>query len=122
ISWDGSEEVATPLAGLTGSCHTGDTSSATLSPYPTLFRSRDGTLALSNGQGFAASDLGHLVVSAPDLGGESALLTLTVSSSEGGSTTSAVELLSVTASAVAEPPVFGTTKSWSGSEEGTIRL
>src|SRR5438132_8595789 len=73
------------------------------------------------GADVCASDLGSLVVTAPDQGGESALLTLTVSTSEGAGT-SAVELLSVTASGVAELPVFGATTAWSGSEEGPITL
>src|SRR2546428_529634 len=66
---------------------------STLFPYTTLFRSsgipagwtvKDGAVVLSNGAGFAAADLGLLVVTAPDQGGESAFLTLTVSRSEGG--------------------------------------
>src|SRR5260370_37218098 len=69
---------------------------ATLSGIPAGWTVRDGVAALSNGAAFAAADLGSLVVSAPDQGGESALLTLTVSTAEGGGT-SAVEILSVTA-------------------------
>src|SRR5439155_1663033 len=78
-------------------------------------------VVLSNGAGFAAADLGLLVVTAPDQGGESAFLTLTVSTAEGAGT-SAVEILSVTASGVAELPVFGATTVWHGSEEGPIAL
>src|SRR5204862_145687 len=81
-------------------------------PCAALFRS---------GAGFAAADLGLLVVTAPDLGGESAFLTLTVSTSEGAGA-SAVETLTVHASGVAELPVFGATTVWSGSEEGPITL
>src|SRR5205085_75725 len=95
--------------------------SATLSGIPAGWTVRDGTAALANGQGFAASDLGSLVVTAPDQGGESAFLTLTVSTAEGAGT-SAVETLTVSASGVAELPVFGTTTLWHGSEEGPITL
>src|SRR5258708_1305726 len=84
-------------------------------------RVKDGATVLGNGQGFAAADLGLLVVTAPDQGGEAAVLTLTVSTAE-GTGTSAVELLSVTASGVAELPLFGTTTVWSGSEEAGITL
>src|SRR5258708_33245824 len=82
-------------------------------------RVKDGATVLGNGQGFAAADLGLLVVTAPDQGGESAVLTLTVSTAEGAGT-SAVELLSVTASGVAELPLFGTTTAWSRSEERRV--
>src|SRR5260370_28006855 len=78
---------------------------STLFPDTTLFRS---AVVLSNGAGFAAADLGSLVVTAPDQGGESAFLTLTVSTSEGAGT-SAVEILSVTASGVAELPAVEAT-------------
>src|SRR5258708_4842198 len=84
-------------------------------------RVKDGATVLGNGQGFAAADLGLLVVTAPDQGGEAAVLTLTVSTAEGAGT-SAVELLSVTASGVAELPLFGTTTVWHGSEEAGITL
>ena len=105
------------LGGLSATGDPDDTLSATLSGIPTLWTVRDGTVALSNGQGFAAADLGSLVVTAPDKGGETASLTLTVTSSEGGSTTSAVETLVVTATAVAEAPSFWrTTVGFSGSE------
>ena len=50
---------------------------------PALWDGKDGATALSNGAVFAAADLGSLVVSAPDNGGETASLTLTVSSSRG---------------------------------------
>src|SRR5260370_467130 len=90
-----------------------------ISGVPSGWPLRDGATVLGTGQGFAAADLGLLVVSAPDNGGESALLTLTVSTSEGGGT-SAVEILSVTASGVAEAPVFGATTVWHGSEEGPV--
>src|SRR5260370_69292 len=93
-----------------------DTLSATLSGIPAGWTVKDGAVVLSNGAGFAASDLGLLVVTAPDQGGESAFLTLTVSTAEGGGT-SAVEILSVTASGVAELPVFGATTVWHGSED-----
>ena len=83
-----------------------DTLSATLSGVPTLWTVKDGAAALSNGAVFAAADLGSLVVSAPDNGGETASLTLTVSSSEGWRRR-AGESLVVTATAVAEAPSFG---------------
>src|SRR5260370_6155864 len=80
---------------------------------------RDGAVVLSNGAGFAASDLGSLVVTAPDQGGESAFLTLTVSTAEGGGT-SAVEILSVMASGVAELPEIGATPVWDGRPHAAL--
>src|SRR6202035_5370285 len=119
--WSGSEEAGITLSSLSATGDSDDTLSATLSGIPAGWSVRDGAVVLSNGQGFAAADLGSLVVSAPDHGGESALLTLTVSTAEGGGT-SAVETLTVTASGVAEAPVFGTASVWSGSEEAGITL
>ena len=95
------------LSGVTVTGDTDDTLSATLSGVPALWSVVDGATALSNGAVFAAADLGSLVVSAPDNGGETASLTLTVTSSEGVAATSAVETLVVTASGVAEAPSFG---------------
>src|SRR5207244_5403964 len=119
--WQGSEEGPITLSGLSATGDADDTLSATLSGIPAGWTVRDGAAVLSNGAAFAASDLGLLVVTAPDQGGESAFLTLTVSTAEGAGT-SAVEILSVSASGVAELPVFGTTSVWHGSEEGPITL
>src|SRR5260370_11470159 len=83
---------------------------ATLSGIPAGWTVKDGATALSNGAAFAAADLGALVVTAPDQGGESAFLTLTVSTAEGGGT-NAVGILNVTASGGAEAPAFGPTAS-----------
>src|SRR5439155_27600 len=96
-----------------------DALSATLSGIPAGWTVRDGAAVLANGAGFAAADLGLLVVTAPDLGGESAFLTLTVSTSEGAGT-SAVETLTVHASGVAKAPSFGATTSWSGAASVTL--
>src|SRR5260370_30355309 len=94
---------------------------ATLSGIPAGWTVRDGATALSNGAAFAASDLGSLVVTAPDQGGESALLTLTVSTAEGAGT-GAVETLTVNANGVAEAPGFGATTVWHGRDEAGITL
>src|SRR5258708_19665981 len=91
------------LSGLSATGDADDSLSATLSGIPAGWTVKDGATLLSNGQGFAAADLGLLVVSAPDQGGEAAVLTLTVSTAE-GTGTSAVELLSVTPSETARLP------------------
>jgi autotransporter passenger strand-loop-strand repeat protein len=59
------------------------------------------------------SDLGALVVVAP--GSATDLLTLTISSSEGGSTTSASETLAVTATVAAPPSFSGGTTFYGGA-------
>src|SRR5439155_1466856 len=75
---------------------------------------------------FSASDLGALRITAPDQGGETAVLTLTVTSREGPSGPSATgpETLTVTAFGVAEAPTFSGPTVFSGSEEpgSTITL
>ncbi len=126
-SWTGSEEGPITLSGLRVSGDPDDALRARISGVPAGWRVIDpGVTTIVGTSGGAsgtvrAGDLGHLVVRAPDRGGESALLTLTVSNLEGAGT-SAVEILTVSASAVAELPVFGPTKSWTGSEEGPITL
>src|SRR4029077_6862998 len=62
--WSGSGETGITLSGLAASGDGRHTLSATLSGIRVGCSVADGTLALSNGQGFAAADLGHLVVSA----------------------------------------------------------
>ena len=119
-SWSGSEEGAITLSGLSATGDPDDTLSATLSGISAGWTVRDGETALTNGQAFAAADLGSLVVTSPDGGGETATLTLTVRSSEGSSTATGSELLTVVASGVAEPPTFGTTTAWSGGESVTL--
>src|SRR5260221_14780269 len=84
----------------------------------------DGATGLSAGGGVASlprSDLGALRIAAPDgTAPTSASLTLTVSSSEGGLTTSGSEVLVVSLGAVAEAPTFGATTSWSGGTSVTL--
>src|SRR5260370_559956 len=93
VAWRGREEAGITLSGLRAAGDGDDTLSATLSGIPAGWTVRDGAVVLSDGAAFAASDLGALVVTAPDQGGESAFLTLTVSTAEGGGT-SAVEIRS----------------------------
>ena len=111
---------AVTLTGVTVSGDPDDTLSATLSGVPTLWTVKDGATALSNGAVFAAADLGSLVVSAPDNGGATASLTLTVSSSEGLAATSGTRVIGVTATAVAEAPSFGGPSVWSGGASVTL--
>src|SRR5260370_27652171 len=68
--------------------------------------------------------MGALKITAPDVAATASdSLTLTVTSSEGSSTTSAVETLVVTATpGPAEPATFSGTTAFSGSDEGTITL
>src|SRR5439155_70726 len=70
--------------------------------------------------------LGALAITAPDEGGETAVLTLSVTSQEGasGPTPAGSETLTVTASGVAEAPSFSGPTVFSGSEEpvSTITL
>src|SRR5260221_1295891 len=86
----------------------------------------DGATGLSAGGGVASlprSDLGALRIAAPDgPAPASASLTLTVSSSEGGLTTSGSEVLVVSLGAVAEAPVFSGTSVFSGSDEASLAL
>src|SRR5207248_627511 len=119
--WSGSEEGPITLSGLSATGDSDDTLSANLSGIATVWTVRDGAAVLAKGAGFAAADLGLLVVPAPDLGGESAFLTLTVSTSEGAGTRSFPTRRSSDLG-VAELPVFGATTVWSGSEEGPITL
>src|SRR5207248_2937815 len=99
--------------------------SATISGVPSGWTLYDNGVAqtLTSGSATIASgDVGKLSVLAPDGSGENATLTLTASSSEGSSTTSATRVITVSATAVAEPPTFGGGTSFSGSDEGTIAL
>src|SRR5260370_37960832 len=64
--WHGSEEAGITLSGLSAAGDSDDTLSATLSGILSGWTVRDGATVLGNGQGFAASDLGLLVVTAPD--------------------------------------------------------
>src|SRR5260221_2141795 len=86
----------------------------------------DGATGLSAGGGVASlprSDLGALRIAAPDgRAPTSASLTLTVSSSEGGLTTSGSEVLVVSLGAVAEAPVFSGTSVFSGSDEASFAV
>src|SRR5205807_2227011 len=102
---------------------------ATVTGIPSGWTLYDGATALSAPGGtatFAASDLGALRITAPDQGGETAVLTLTVSSREGSGGPSAAgsEILTVTAFGVAEAPTFSGPTVFSGSEEpgSTITL
>src|SRR5205085_1510544 len=103
--------------------------SATVSGIPSGWTLFDGSVALVATGGVAslpAGDLGALRITAPDDGGETAVLTLTVSAQEGsgGPTASGSETITVTASGVAEAPSFSGPTSFSGSEEpgSTITL
>src|SRR5437016_3614800 len=94
---------------------------ATVTGIPAGWTLYDGSTALSAPGGtatFSASDLGALRITAPDQGGETAVLTLTVTSREGPSGPSATgsETLTVTAFGVAAPTFSGPTV-FSGSEE-----
>src|SRR5947208_13110749 len=85
----------------------------------------DGSTALSAPGGtatFSASDLGALRITAPDQGGETAVLTLTVTSREGSSGPSATgsETLTVTAFGVAEAPTFSGPTVFSGGASVTL--
>src|SRR5205823_2839037 len=96
--------------------------SATVSGIPTGWTLFDGSTALAATGGVAslpAGDLGALRITAPDDGGETAVLTLTVSSQEGsgGPAASGSETITVTATGVAEAPSFSGPTSFSGSEE-----
>src|SRR5207302_2007962 len=102
---------------------------ATVTGIPAGWTLYDGATALSAPGGtatFAASDLGALRITAPDNGGETAILTLTVTSREGSGGPSATgsEILTVTALGVAEAPTFSGPTVFSGSEEpgSTITL
>src|SRR5205085_265628 len=106
--FSGSEEPGSTIT-LAGIAVSGDgddiftAAPATVTGIPSGWTLYDGATAL-NAQGgtatFAASDLGALRITAPDNGGETAVLTLTVSSREGASGPSATgsETLTVTAS------------------------
>src|SRR5260370_1218867 len=99
---------------------------ATLSGVSSGWTLVDGPTALTATAGIvtvATTDLGALRIPArDDATTASDSLTLTVTSSEGGSTTSAVETLVVTATAVAEPPTFSGSTAFSGSNEGASTL
>src|SRR5207302_502138 len=85
---------------------TDDTLSATISGIAAGWTVYDNGVSISDGATVAVADVtgGKLSVVAPDGGGESLALTLTVGSAEGTDATSATALLSVTATAVAEVP------------------
>jgi hypothetical protein len=119
--WTGSEEGTITLSGLSATTDGDSTLTATLTGIAAGWTVKDGATTLTNGAAFAASDLGSLVVTAPDNGGEADTLTLTVSNPE-GSGTSAVESITVSATAVAEAPTFAGGSVFGGSEEGTITL
>jgi hypothetical protein len=138
-SFSGSEEGSFALAGIGVTTNDSDdtlSATATLSGLPTGWTLYDGAAALTAAGGVATlptADLGALAILAPDDGGETATLTLTVGSGDGSSTTSASETLVVSASDVAEAPsssgpttssggevsVTGAT-GFSGSEAGSI--
>src|SRR5205085_445275 len=109
--WQAREDASIILAQPSAVCDADDALSATLSGIPAGWTVRDGTAALANGQGFAASDLVSRVVSAPDQRSEPTRRSSDLSTSEGGGT-SAFLTLTVSASGVAELPVFGTTTLW----------
>src|SRR5207244_7129815 len=92
----------------------------------TLFDGNTALVAAGGTASLAAGDLGALRITAPDDGGETAVLTLTVSVQEGsgGPATSGSETLTVTASGVAEAPSFSGPTVFAGSEEpgSTITL
>src|SRR6266702_4416904 len=68
-------------------------------------------------------DLGSVGIGAPDgTRTRRATVPLTVSSHEGGSTTSGSEVLVVSVNAVAEAPVFAGTRAWIGREEASFAL
>src|SRR5439155_26852409 len=98
---------------------------ATVTGIPAGWTLYDGSTALSAPGGtatFSASDLGALRITAPDQGGETAVLTLTVTSREGPSGPSATgtETLTVTAFGVAKAPTFGGPTSLSGGASVTL--
>src|SRR5205823_5751887 len=95
---------------------------ATVTGIPTGWTLYDGTTALVATSGtatFAAGDLGVLRITAPDEGGETAVLTLTVTSQEGASGPSAIESVPprLSSGLVAEAPTFSGPTVFSGSEE-----
>src|SRR5207249_4360543 len=85
----------------------------------TLYDGSTGSEERRVGAECSASDLGALRITATDQGGETAVLTLTVTSREGASGPSATgsETLTVTAFGVAAAPTFSGRKVFSGSEE-----
>src|SRR2546422_903717 len=100
MSSTASEEAPIALTGIAVSGDSDDSLSATISGIPSLWQVVDGSTTLSNGDTLAPADLGSLVATAPDLGGEAATLTLTVSTSE-GTGTSAARTITVSATGVA---------------------
>src|SRR5260370_1430401 len=86
----------------------------------------DGATALTATGGVASlpvSDLSALRIAAPDgTGPASDSLTLTVSSSEGGLTTSGSEVLLLGASAAADAPLVCGSSVFSGSDEASFAL
>src|SRR2546428_663213 len=95
--------------------------SVTLSGIPAGWTVKDGAVVLSNGAGFAASDLGLLVVTAPDQGGESAFLTLTVSTAEGAGTSADQKSTRLDCSHDQLSEAVSC-MMWHGSEEGPTAL
>src|SRR5207302_353132 len=107
--FSGSEEPGSTIT-LSGIAVSGDgddiLSAATVTGIPSGWTLYDGATALGAPGGtatFAAGDIGALRITAPDQGGETAVLTLTVTSREGSSGPSATgsETLTVTAFGVA---------------------
>src|SRR5207253_2529000 len=132
--FSGSEEPGSTIT-LSGIAVSGDgddvftAAPATVTGIPAGWTLFDGSTALAATSGtatFAASDLGSLKITAPDNGGETATLTLSVTSQEGagGPAATGSETLTVTASGVAEAPSFSGPTVFSGSEEpgSTITL
>ncbi|MFI4948530.1 MAG: beta strand repeat-containing protein, partial [Alphaproteobacteria bacterium] len=110
--FSGSDEGPITLSGIAVASNDGDDTlgAATISGIAAGWSVVDGNsgVTLSNGATFAASDLGALVVTAPDVAAAASdSLTLTVTSHEGSSTATGTQVVAVTASPVAEVPVFG---------------
>jgi hypothetical protein len=124
----GIEQTGFTLTGLSATGDSDDTLSTTLSGVPSGWTIADpGVTTITGADGGAsgtipAGDLGSLVVFTPDAGGEAATLTLTVTSSEGGSTATGSELLTISATGVGETPSFSPTTLWSGSAGSGITL
>src|SRR5439155_178790 len=132
--FSGSEEPGSTIT-LSGIAVSGDaddvftSAPATVTGIPPGWKIGGGSSRVGATSGtatFAVDDHGALRITVPDAGGETATLTLSVTSQEGasGPTVTGSEILTVTASGVAEAPSFSGPTVFSGSEEpgSTITL
>jgi len=118
------EAVTVPLAGIGVTALDSDDTlgaTATLSGLPSGWTLFDGTAALAaTGRvvTLPTADLGALAIETADNGSESGTLTLTVTSSEHGTTATGSAALTISATGQAELPTFGTATRWSGNPSG----